>query len=210
MRRFRTFFLLAALCCLSVLPAFARSHDDDDDHKAIRQSFARVGLLTARMCQTGPLPEGSSRMSAIHVSVDVMDDTRLILPSGFLFSLQAGLGSRGWVNDDNYLQATQLMAAMRPGLSLRLHENRLRLDLMTGLYLSYDLWGTQSYEGSSVPLRKLDGYNRFDFGLNFGASFVIWKFEIYTELRQGICDVYKNLDAKQTSMSWCVGIGWNF
>jgi len=173
------------------------------DREAIRQSFCRVGLLSAQVLQ-------SEGISGSFLSADVLDDSRLVTPSGFLMSFQAGMSHRGWVRDYGSLQTSNLLGAIRPGWSIRFGE-KVRLDAMAGVYVSYDLWGTQQDEyGYSIPLRRVDGFNRFEFGVNAGLSFVVWKFEIYTELRQGTTNIYKLSDFKETSFVWCFGVGWSF
>ena len=194
-------WLLPMLLILLSVPALAR--DRDKEREAIKQSFGRVGFL-------GATTREGSTVLAPHLTVDVLGDSRLVLPSGFLFSFQGGMSHRGWVKQDCRLQTSSILAALRPGGSLRVSGNKVRLDLMGGVFASYDLWGSQEYETYSIPLRRIDGYKRFDFGLNGGVSFVIWKFEIYTEFRQGLIDIYSESDLRETSFVWSVGIGWSF
>ena len=169
------------------------------------QTFSRLGLGLSSVTD-------GHKTSNVYPNVDVIGDTRAILPWGLLLSVQVGLADRGyngyWDGVRNYLWAHNVFAGLRPGYSLRLGSMNFRLDLMAGVHVSYDLWGREYYDGSSYSIWNVQDYNHFDFGVNACASLVIYNLELYFELRRGLRTMFKDNSVK--SIVYAFGVGWDF
>lgn len=184
----------------------------DEGVKLFSQNFCRIGLGFAHMhVQPYLKPEyysGFSGTTSSRLFVDVLDDLRMIAPKGFILSIQLGVGNRGWTQGSTWLSASNLMLAGRPGWSIRFKGNDFRLDLMAGVYTSFDIFGT-CYDGSTrKSIWKYSDYKHFDLGFCAGTSLVFGKLEIYGEIRQGALKMYDDSSSSPTSFTWSIGLGY--
>lgn len=176
------------------------------------QSFYRVGVsfLKVKMSSGSGSDSSIDKVTESRLAVDIVDDNRVIYPSGFLFSFQLGLGNRGWKQSDNYLLTHNVFFAARPGYSIRLKSNSIRIDMMTGLHVSYDLWGRRFDGQEYCSLTELKDFRCFDCGINAGVSLVLKKMELYFEYRRGLIDLTHSDEIIANSISYSIGIGWAF
>jgi hypothetical protein len=190
--------ILTALTCLLMEGAQAqivssRSISITQEKKAPSETltYGRVGL--GLMNFTGDDVNVDTKLG-----YDIAVGFQKAIGSNDLYwGMEAGLGSRGF-KDKYYdgsliahnIQVSPFNFGWKPEIG-----NDLKLDIHVGVFASYDFVGTVKDENETYGLGDVDGWNRFDIGLNPGVGIWFGKYNIDLSLQRGLLEAIEDSKA---------------